>query len=517
MFRFAEVRFDEGRTSFKGDAHVSFGLSVKDECGNEAGTVGGWTWDGTSLVACSDRHGYLPLYYHLDERSRHLMLSDSPLRLLAEGIGTEFDRESLAFFCRSGFVLGDRTLHRGVHRVPAGSMIRWQDGAFSVTEVEPRFNCSSPDSIEDALQGWIDRFQVAMQRRRPSGAFAMPLTGGRDSRMMLMELRRLGHDPVETVSFAPGVRGENEDLRIARTISERLGLRHVAARSDKGWLEVEKERHAWCGCEAIEHAWLMGLWGYMKAHHDCWYDGLGVGAMTRGELNTPDMLELLRANRLDEWCDAMYARTAAPSGSWGDRIAKVLDVELPGRDEIVDLVRQELARHLDAPNPLGRFSFCNWGRRSIALNPFGICRDAREVHTPFMDRDLVEWVAAVPAEWTFENDLQTTASRRLHPELADVEFDRHMPSRSRRIGMRRRLGNWIEKTRFFSGPGNRFRGLAGEAMKDIRRDPGANRALALMVQLVLADGARGTGRDRDLLSVIDGDGSVPRSVREAVA
>ena len=83
--------------------------------------------------------------------------------------------------------------------------------------------------------------------------------------------------------------------------------------------------------------------------------------------------------------------------------------------------------------------------------------------------------------------------------------------------MRRRLGNWIEKTRFFSGPGNRFRGLAGEAMKDIRRDPGANRALALMVQLVLADGARGTGRDRDLLSVIDGDGSVPRSVREAVA
>lgn len=503
-FRTVILRHADGVTSIEGDGHVAFGLSVPDGEGGEAGIAAHWLWDGERFELRSDRHGYLPLYHHFDERDGTLVVSDSPLELLAAGVPGDFDQEALGFFCRAGFLLGDRTLHRAIRRVPAGSTLVWEDGRLTIERSESRFELDPPPSLEAAIDGWIDRFREAVRRRPPGDAdFAIPLSGGRDSRMILMELRALGHHPVETVSFGPGEHGENEDLRIARLIADRLGLPHVVARSTRSWLATEYERHAWCGCEAIEHAWLIGLWRHFRTNHRCWYDGLGAGAMTRGELNDPRMLALLREGSIAEWCESLYATTAAPPEPWIRLIDESCELAIPGPDSTCEHVRAELERHLDAPNPLARFSFCNWGRRAIALNPYGICRTTAEVHTPFMDRDLVDWTASVPAEWTFENDLQTEACRRLHPELSDIPFDTHSAARTGGAGIRRRIGNWMERARFFSGRGRAFRGLAGRAMRAAGRDPGANPALRLMVHLVLADATRTPGFARDLLHHAD--------------
>lgn len=500
-FQFVKVTHQHGLPSLDGESHAAFGLAVPDECGCESGIAANWMWDGERLEVTSDRHGYMPLYYHFDDSTGTLRVSDSPLELLADGVSGELDVESLGFFCRAGFLLGDRTLYRDIRRVPAGSILSWCAGKLDIRSVENRFQLDAPASIDEALEGWIDRFRTAVSRRQPTGIeFAMPLTGGRDSRMILMELRSLGHAPVEVVSFGPGLKGENEDLRIARRIADRLGIPHAVARSTRSWLQIEHERHAWCGCEAIEHSWLMGLWRYFRENHRCWYDGLGSGAMTRGELNTPDMLELLRTGATDEFCDTFFERTAAPSESWIKRIAAVTDHDIPDRRSTVELVRAELDRHAHAPNPLGLFSFCNWGRRAIALNPYGICRSVAEIHTPFMDRDLVDWVASVPAEWTFENDLQTAASLKLHPELADIEFDSHSSIPMRSVGVRRRISNRVDRSRFFSGPGKAFKSLAAQAMREKRSDPSANRALTLMVHLVLTDASTRPEEARKLLN-----------------
>ena len=244
----------------------------------------------------------------------------------------------------------------------------------------------------------------------------------------------------------------------------------------------------------------MGLWRYFRSNHQCWYDGLGAGAMTRGELNTPEMLKFFRNGATDELCDELFKRTAAPTERWIERIAEVSEHDIPNRSTTVELVRAELDRHAEAPNPLGRFSFCNWGRRAIALNPYGICRSVAEVHTPFMDRDLVDWVASVPAEWTFKNDLQTAASLKLHPELADIEFDTHVSSPTGGASFRRRISNWMDRGRFFSGPGRAFKDLASRAMREKRSDPSANRALTLMVHLVLTDASTRPAEARRLLS-----------------
>ena len=282
MFEYAEVGAVGDMPWFNGAPEAVFGNSVLDESGNEAGLVASWHWNSETLEVRSDRHGYLPLYYQHDEATGRLAVSDSPLQLLAATPGMEFDLPSLAFFCRAGFLLGDRTLYRGISRVPAGSLLRWSRGSVTIESVESQFDGDVPGSIDKAVEGWIDRFKVAMHRRRPIGIdFAMPLSGGRDSRMMLMELRRLGFDPCEVVTLGPGSRSTNDDVRIATEIVDRFGLYHNIIRSNRGWVDLELERHAWCGGEALEHAWLVPLWSYLSSNHGCWYDGLGVGSMTR--------------------------------------------------------------------------------------------------------------------------------------------------------------------------------------------------------------------------------------------
>lgn len=502
----ATVRMVDGAPFFEGETHAAFGLSVPDGQGGESGVSAHWEWDGETFVLRNDLHGYLPLYYHLDARTGALIVSDSPIAILANGLSADLDLESLGFFCRAGFLIGDRTLFDGILRVPSGATLRWSDGRLTIDRPTSRFKDHAPRNIEDAIDGWIERFREAMRRRQPFDTeFAVPLSGGRDSRMMLMELRSLGHEPREVVSFGPASGGDNEDLRIARLIVERLSIPHEVVRTTRRWLDLEQERHAWCGCEAIEHVWMIGLWSYLCSNHHCWYDGLGVGAMTRGELIGPEMLQLLRRGDIEGWCTALYARTASPNEEWVQRITRHAGIDIPDIGETAEYVRTQIEPLLDAPNPLGRFSLDNWGRRAIALNPYGICRSTAMVHTPFMDRDLVDWTASIPIEWTFEDDIQTNAAHRMHPELSDVPYDSHenIPGSGRNVF--RRLMNQMDRFIFFRGPGTRFRGLASKAFRANGRDPHARRAMALMVHLVLTDGARDDGMARKIMTMAGPD------------
>ena len=258
-FVIATISMNDGLPSFEGVSHAAFGLSVPDGDGEEAGIFAHWEWDGETFEVCNDRHGYVPLYYHLDDRDGSLTVSDSPLAIIAAGVSVKLDMESLGFFCRAGFLVGDRTLLAGILRIPPGATLRWNRGRLRIDLPSDRFTLHAPRDLEEASIGWKDRFQEAMRRRQPEGAdFAIPLSGGRDSRMMLMELRALGHHPTEVVSFGPVGGAENEDLSIARMIARRLDLPHAVARTTTGWLDTERERHAWCGCECLEHAWMAG-------------------------------------------------------------------------------------------------------------------------------------------------------------------------------------------------------------------------------------------------------------------
>jgi len=59
-------------------------------------------------------------------------------------------------------------------------------------------------------------------------------------------------------------------------------------------------------------------------------------------------------------------------------------------------VAEECRRHVDAPHPWGSFRVQNRTARSVALLPFGMLARSARVMTPYLDRDLGAFLAALP-------------------------------------------------------------------------------------------------------------------------
>ena len=81
-----------------------------------------------------------------------------------------------------------------------------------------------------ALDAFILVFRQAIRRRlQLADDFVVPLSGGRDSRHILFELREAGHPPQFCVTaryFAPGDLAAGE-IEIASHVANVLNVRHV--------------------------------------------------------------------------------------------------------------------------------------------------------------------------------------------------------------------------------------------------------------------------------------------------
>ena len=486
QFTWIELDFRNDETRVRGSTHASFGHSVIDEDGLECGVTGGWTWDDESLVIRSDLHGYVPLYVH--HSHARIFVSDSPLPILSRLDHCELDPIALGFFCRAGFLTGDRTLFEQIKRVPPGARMTWKDGLLQ-TDSTLFKQSESPKSIKEAVDGWIDRFQTALKRRLPEGLdFDLPLSGGRDSRMMLLGLHRHGYQPRRVLSLGSRASESSSDLGIASHLARRVGVPFQAlSQHEVDWPATEHARHVACGFEALEHVWLMPLWRELLDGGAFWYDGLGVGSLTRNSASSPLMTDLFRRGEISEWANLFFKMTAATSAEWLEPILAQAPFPIADTQTVLADLSVELSRHSDAPNPITSFTFENWGRRSIALNPLAICRAQPRIELPFMDRDLISWARAIPADMMHQNDIQTDACHRLYPEYSDIPFDDGSPPKKTRPSLWLRYKRRRQKTVFFRNNAKYFGTLPFKALAEPSDKNGSHRALVLMYHLACVD------------------------------
>ena len=320
MFSLIQLTCSRGSPEASGDLSHGSGCSVPDPGGLERGVSGSWSWDGSEFQLCTDTFGYLPYYYHHDQLTGDLMVSDSPQSIASRLSDVRFDSLALGFFCRAGFMIGDRTLYDEVKRVPAGSTLQWSREGLTITGIPRAKHRDVPRSPEEAVEGFIDRFREAIRLRSSiPGDLVMPLSSGRDSRMMLLALIDLDVLPREIITIGSN---DNADVRIARTLADslRIPFRQIEGGTQQ-WLEIEEYRHRMCGYEALEHSWLIPLWRRLSHGSATWFDGLGCGSILRNEVNTRQALSSLKNRNYQDWCRGFFAQTAAPSASWVDRIS----------------------------------------------------------------------------------------------------------------------------------------------------------------------------------------------------
>lgn len=410
---FCAVKQKNGEIQTSGERHCILGQKLKDNNEQPQGVFVEWYWDGNSLIVYNDYSGYYPLFYYYD--SEQIMVSGSIAKLISLGTPAAYDELALASFCRCGFFIRDHTPFKRIKVLPPNSTLRWSNGNLELSKLNIPVKSSKllPEQIVD---GYINLFSKAVKKRIPSTSeFVLPLTGGRDSRQILLELNRQNKLPKLCLTC-----GEDRDRIIAKKLSESLNLTHYNINPQKDNYFNEWEKNILTNFCALEHGWLIPLTTYIASEYNVLYEGTGVGIFTRSELVTRELYKLYNAGEYRQVAQWLYSKAGPPEALF-ELLPSSFKFVQDLYDDSVDFLAEELEQYTDLPNPLGAFNFWNWNRRSIALMPFSLYGDAT-VFTPFLDYELFSFVASLPFDAILNIEPQTLAIKKAFPGFADIPF-----------------------------------------------------------------------------------------------
>jgi asparagine synthetase B (glutamine-hydrolysing) len=404
------------------------------------GVFAEWHWDGKQLVVENDRFGMFPLFYFATEHE--FCVSPSIFKLLAEGAPREIDWAALAVFLRTGYYVGDDTCFKAIRTVGPNARLEWRGGLL---QVSGGYQFAKPQNLsrQSAIDGYVSLFREAMNRRIPGhDDFAVPLSGGRDSRHILLELCERGRPPRYCISGRRYPPATGEDERIAALVAGAVGVRHVIVDPPDREVPALWTTNIVTNMTAWRRAWKLSIAEYARGTVSVSYDGIGGDVLSGGSALDRRRIELMAAGRFRE-----YYRHEIGGAD------QVLQAMLPppqyGRvnDEIgMTRLEAELKRHVNAANPVVSFNFWNRTRRFDSSSPYGVYADLKAVYSPFLDHDLCDFLIGLPAEMTLDRQFHDDAIRAAYPKYAGLAYERRVPETAGTPDRRHTFRNILDLT-----------------------------------------------------------------------
>jgi hypothetical protein len=350
--------------------------------------------------------GFIPRFRLLPAGTAHDSIHDA----LAASPTVTLNFEALNIFLHTGGFLNGQTPFEQVQLIQPEPII-----------FPPR-ECNR----EQALDDYIGLFRDAVARTAAGVPTAMGLSGGCDSRHILLELHHQRRLPEYAFTFWYPTRPE--ETAIAAEVARRTGVRHIVSEPNPdAYATDESEKNHATHYRSRIHGWMMSI--ARRPDMLAWWDGIGGDVLSAGLFLEPWNLELYRKGRLDELAD----RLTAPTPHF-----QFIDRRHLSRDAAVHALRQELRKHVDAANPIGSFFFWNRTRNLIAPGTFYLtCPRGQTVLTPYLDWDVVRYLSGIPAELLLDHQFHVDAVRRAYPDFADIPYFKAQvempPAFSRRV------------------------------------------------------------------------------------
>jgi len=198
------------------------------ECLNRfRGMFGFAIWDSETreFFAGRDLFGEKPLYYAINSNGVLLAASEIRAILAAELVTPRLDPATVDAYLALGYVPPDRTIYANVHTLPPGHYLKWGKGGVQVHRYwQPRLDPLSI-SLDDAAERLRELLRQAVRRQMvadvPVGAF---LSGGHDSSTIVALMQQETRLPVKT--FSVGFGTHINELPYARAVAERYRTEH---------------------------------------------------------------------------------------------------------------------------------------------------------------------------------------------------------------------------------------------------------------------------------------------------
>jgi asparagine synthase (glutamine-hydrolysing) len=382
-----------------------------------------WRWDGQELVVRNDRLGFFPLYVAASASS--IKLSPSIPDLVEAGVPAALDDSALAVFLRIGFFVGEDTPFAAIRALPPAARLCWRPGSAKLSGSPPA-TARSTLCRDDAIDRFAAAFRAAIVRCEAAGpSQAMPLSGGADSRHILLELADLGRAPPVCVTARYSPPRATPDAEVAAQIAQRLGLRHAVVEQPRSELQALLRHHRLTSyCTLTPSAWMLALADDLRRRTSVVYDGIGGDVLAAGLFLDEERARLYGEGRLEELAANLLDGFGGGGGYREPTLEAALEPSLMrrfARGLAVERLVQELRRHADAPNPFTSFCFFNRTRRDIALLPFRVYQGLR-VRCPFLDPGVVDALASLPPRMTLDHSFHIEAIARAHPAWSALPY-----------------------------------------------------------------------------------------------
>lgn len=329
------------------------------------------------------------------------VVSPSLPDLIYQGAPSEINFDALNVFLRSDLYLGTDTAFKSIQ-------------ARAVPD-PASFLAQPTDLGRDAIiDTYIELFRQAVQRliKQYAGQrVCMGLSGGRDSRHILLELCRAGAKP--ELCWTVDVPNAPAEVTLAQTLTQRAEVTHEVLPAASSVKSECYKNHA-TSFESALHGWITTAVPAIQPYPVV-YDGLAGDVLSAGLFLTPEGAQLVRAGRIDEFVETVLVRPGpAPL---------VRDQSLFPLQNALEAVSTEFRRHLALPNPIGSFYLWNRTRRAIGASAFGLLRPTgQQVCVPYLDSELFRFLASVPDTVVVDYKLHTDTISRAFPEYADIPY-----------------------------------------------------------------------------------------------
>jgi len=182
-------------------------------------------WDSAKkkLLLARDRMGIKPLYYSIQDGG--IIFASEIKALLQARIKKNVDPTALYSVLNVGYIPGERTLVRGIKKLPPSSILNFKEGEAEVStywQIPPTSDSADVDKTIGELRAALrDSVRDQLVADVPVGCF---LSGGLDTSTIVAFASKAVTQPLKT--FCMGFGEETDELQDARIIAEHFGTEH---------------------------------------------------------------------------------------------------------------------------------------------------------------------------------------------------------------------------------------------------------------------------------------------------